>query len=294
MLVILVYLIFQTFFRYILYIIGDIETLDYNFLRPEFHLWYVVSLSFWYLLAILLNKLNLNTFGKLSVFIILLGISFISRWYTDGIVEFVQENYYEEFTSYTLSYQRTLSFMPFFFAGFFMTKNTFTKIYSSIKNIKIGTVLFICSMFLVFLIVNDFYGIEALYRGSFGTYRFLDDGQGVTVYITKVISHYIIAGWLCYLIMNLASNKKSIFTKWGDHSLTIFIFHPLAVFLLRQTEFMSDWTPNTKLAAFLLISIPVTWILGSNNFVKGTKYICNPYNFFIKMVNHFKPANDKN
>lgn len=280
---ILLYLIFQTFFNWVLYMTGDYP-LQFTYGTPHFHLWYIVSLGFWYGITLIIVKLPFNNIGKWSLFIIILSISFISRWYTNDIVELVQ-HYHENFTSYTLSFQRTLSFMPFFFLGFFMSKQWLTRIYDSVKNKLVLLIAFSFTMFLTFYYVENSYGIESVFRGSFGTHRFLEDGDGFSIYLFKIFAHYLLAGLLCSLIMNLITNKQNIFTKWGDHSLTIFLFHPIFIFILRQTEYLNDWSPSTKLAIFLFISILVTAVLGSSTFVKLTIYICNPYNTFASIIN---------
>src|SRR5699024_467396 len=61
---ILLYLIFQTFFNWVLYLTGDYPNLQFTYGRPHFHLWYIVSLGFWYGIAWIINSFNLRTAGK--------------------------------------------------------------------------------------------------------------------------------------------------------------------------------------------------------------------------------------
>lgn len=281
---ILLYLIFQTFFNWLLFMTGDYTNLQFTYGKPHFHLWYIVSLGFWYGVTWIITKLNLNTIGKWTGLILIFIISFLSRWYTNDVVDFVRV-YYDNFTSYTLSYQRTLSFMPFFFLGYFMSRQWLTLIYNTLKNKLISITLLTFAMFITFLYVQESYGMESIFRGSFGIDQYLEDGDDFSIYIFKIAVHYILAFWLCYLLFNLISNKENALTKWGDNSLPIFLFHPVFVFLIRQTDFMDEWSPDTKLAAFLLTTVVVTMILGSNFFVRATKYICNPYHFIKSLVN---------
>src|SRR5699024_6913016 len=118
---ILLYIIFQTFFNWVLYMTGDYDNLQFTYGEPHFHLWYIVSLGVWYVIALIINHLQLSHFGKWVFFIVLFAVSFISRWYTDDLIQAIEIGDLN-ITSYTLSYQRTLSFMPFFFVGFFMNK----------------------------------------------------------------------------------------------------------------------------------------------------------------------------
>lgn len=279
---ILLYLIFQTFFNWVLYKTGDYP-LQFTYGTPHFHLWYIVSLGFWYGLVWIISKLNLNTFGKWITFLIVFIISFLSRWYTNDVVEFVRI-YYDNFTSYTLSYQRTLSFMPFFFLGYFMSKKSLTSIYNSLKNRLAIVVLLIFTMLITFFYVEYAYGVESVFRGSFGVDKYLEVGDGFAEYVLKITIHYVLALWLCYLLFNLISNKQHVLTKWGDHSLMIFLFHPVAVFILRQTEFMDEWAFDTKLFTMLFIAMVTTIVLSSNVFVSATKSICNPYHSIKSLI----------
>lgn len=280
---ILLYLIFQTFFNLVLYLTGDYDSLQFTYGTPHYHLWYIVSLGFWYGITLIIDKLKLNTVGKWVIFITIFATSYLSRWYTDAIVDIVR-GYYDNFSSYTLSYQRTLSFMPFFFLGYFLNKKWLTLFYNSIKNRLITLVLLIITMLITFLYVESSYGIESVFRGSFGIRWYLDDGDGFSIYLLKVTIHYMLAFGVCYLLFNLISSEENIFTRWGDRSLSIFLFHPVFIFIIRQTTFMNDWSPDTKIVAFLLMAIIITVILGSQYFSRTTKYICNPYNTISKLL----------
>lgn len=273
---ILLYFVFQTFFNWVLYLTGDYEHLQFTYGEPHFHLWYIISLGVWYGIAYIINHCKLTHAGKWIVFILLFTIGFISRWYTDDVENMVSV-YYENFSSYTLSFQRTLSFMPFFFAGFFLTTDHMKKIYNSLTNIKILMTLLFVTLFVTFLYLQDSHGIESLFRGSYGKDRILEDDQGFFVYVLKTSFHYILAFWLSYLMMNMITDKESVMTKWGDRSLPIFLFHPIFVFIIRQTEYMDHWSSDTKFVGFFIMAIIVTSILRSYPFVRMTSFMCNPY-----------------
>lgn len=279
---ILLYLIFQTLFNWILYMTGDYTNLQFTYGRPHFHLWYIVSLGVWYSIALLINGMKLKTIGNWVVFVLLFIISFISRWYTNDVADIITEEY-SNFTSYTLSYQRTLSFTPFFFAGFFMSKKWLSTLYNSLIHPIVALVIFSTVMFVTVLYTQESFGIESMFRGSFGSHRYLEDNDGIIVYSFKISIHYLLAFGLSYVVFNFISNKENILTKWGDHSLQIFLFHPIFVFVIRQTEFMDNWTPSTKLAAFFMASLLIVMLLGSKTFVRMTNFLCNPYNTLVKI-----------
>src|SRR5699024_12004154 len=122
----------QNVFTVILLLI-DVTPVHCTYGEPHFHLWYIVSLGVWYSIVYVISKFNLNARDKWIVFIVFCIIGFMSRWYTDSIENFINQ-FYGNFSSYTLSYQRTLSFMPFFFVGYFMNKETMQSVYESIQN----------------------------------------------------------------------------------------------------------------------------------------------------------------
>src|SRR5690606_4345837 len=168
---ILLYGIFQTFFNWFQFIIGDTTSFSKHYGTPIYHLWYIVSLGFWYTLAYAINKLHFNKYGKFIILLTIFVIAFLSRWYTNDIVSFMQ-GYIPNFSSYTLSFQRTLTFAPFFFAGFFLTKDALYKTYNLITQ-KTTMLLMTITMFFCFLIFDRKPVVELIYRGGFGTDRFL-------------------------------------------------------------------------------------------------------------------------
>src|SRR5699024_12060127 len=101
---------------------------------------------------LIINKFDLQVSGKWIVFLVLCLISFISRWYTDDIVDGVNV-FYDNFSSYTLSYQRTLSFIPFFFMGFFMNKNAVQIMYYIIEYLNVAITILVFSIFFIFFFI---------------------------------------------------------------------------------------------------------------------------------------------
>ncbi|KYG89145.1 hypothetical protein A0U40_14070 [[Bacillus] sp. KCTC 13219] len=274
------YLIFQTIFNVVYYLIGKYQVLEFHYDTPIFHLWYVVSMIFWYIAAVGISKLKLSNIGKVSILLTITSLSFISRWYANDIELLIRE-FYPNFTTYTLSYQRTITFAPFFMLGFFLNTNQMKRISSGL-NTKFLPYLLLITTFLGFYFANRYPVVEMIYRGSFGINKFLET-KDLFIYTIHVTLHYGSAIWISILLLNFIDDKERIFTKWGDNSLTIFLFHPIFVFILWKFEFFLDWNIATKLMLFLCITICITFILGSNRFVKLTKPLCQPY-FYISRI----------
>lgn len=283
---ILLYLIFQTFFNIVLHLTGDYPNLQFTYGEPHFHLWYIVSLGCWYTIALGINKVKMDATQKWFVFIGIFAISFISRWFTEGFEELIQ-TFYDNFSSYTLSIQRTMTFMPFFFLGFFMNKNTLQQAYNSIISKRLGYALLFITMLLTFIAAQEAEGFKALFKGATEADNFNGDGLFI-MYMMKATIQYGLAFWLCYLIFNITSSKQSILSSWGDNSLSIFLFHPVFIFIIRQTDFMDDWEADTKVVFYLLLTVIVTYFLGNSLFVKYTKYMCQPYNSLMAAYTNVK------
>ncbi|MCY7791262.1 acyltransferase family protein [Bacillus haynesii] len=275
----ILYIIFQSFFDWYLYFIGDYKTLQFHFGKPQFHLWYIVSMIFWYALAWGIHWLRPGKVGKTIIFLIVFALGFYSRWYTEPVVEFIKE-IYPNFTSYTLSFQRTISFAPFFFAGFFISKNKLRMIYESIPE-SIAKGLLAVTAAAVILYIQYTPNLESLFRGSFGMERFLNEGES---YYAKIMLHYLLSGWLCLLILTSVKGERSVLTKWGDHSITIFLFHPVFVFLLRRTEFMADWKADTQFIVYFGFAILISALLGSNVFSKISIFVTSPLTTLKKLT----------
>ncbi len=86
--------------------------IQFTYGRPHTHLWYIVSLSSWYILAIILKKINTRKILKPALLILLLAVSFYSRFYADEVIEFIKM-YYSNMHTQTLSILRTFVFLPF-------------------------------------------------------------------------------------------------------------------------------------------------------------------------------------
>lgn len=273
--VVLIYLIIQSLFSLFLTTIDNLEYFRFQFVMPHFHLWYLVSIAIWYLIALLLNSLKLSNVLKVAVFIVIFFISFISRYYTDLIT------FYLDISSYTLSYQRTLTFAPFFFAGFFLNKVKMQRLNQLLPYRKlIGITVFILA-FLV--IVNLPINMEELFRGSRGSSTFIESKNS---YIITVLIHYFLSFSLCFIILNLVSQKTNVITRWGDHSLPIFLFHPIVYYLLVMVEILQN--DNIFLIKFLfyfLLAIVSCSILSSKYFIRWTWYFFNPLKYLYRLKN---------
>lgn len=194
----------------------------------------------------IISKLCLKSISKRLVFLFVFFISFVSRWYTDAIVAFVQE-YAENFSSYTLSWQRTLTFLPFFLFRYFLTEQKLRTVTQSFKNKRLAILLFVFTMAGTCLYSGFTYGVEEVFKGSYGADEFVKTEDSFSDYASKTFIHYGLAVWLCYLIVNIISDKSQKMTNWGDCSLSIYMFPPIFVFVLIESNLLDSWPNASKL-----------------------------------------------
>lgn len=264
----LIYVIFQTIYLICLpYIYGG--TMHYSIVTPYYHMWYILSLSFWYLIAIAIMKLNFNTWQKIIFVIFLIVVSTTSRIFTDEIVNFIS-TFKSGVTSFTLSFQRTLYFAPFFFIGFFMSKEWWDKISNSMKYRKTFTIVSVALVIYVFQKVDKVH-LDALYRGSTG-YEVHD----YTLF--EIVFSYLSAVLLCYAVINLMSNKQNLFTYWGDRTLTIYLYHPFFMWILYksvQKINIGSYYPKITILAFTFV---ICMMLSSKFVLQISEPLVNPLN----------------
>jgi fucose 4-O-acetylase-like acetyltransferase len=125
--------------------------------------------------------------------------------------------------------------------------------------------------------IMDQHDIEFLFRGSYGIESIKE--SGIPIYL-KVLISYVFSISVCYFFMNIINRKKSILTKWGDNSLSIFLFHPIIVLILKKDTNIMHYGVHKNAIILFAISVIVVLILGSNWFAAISNGLCNPIKYF--------------
>jgi fucose 4-O-acetylase-like acetyltransferase len=284
---VLVLMIFQLFYRSFLVLINPGKIFNYRWEVPYYHLWFLLGTVFWYLIAIAVNKLQLKSLGKV-VFIILCFLISIAAKFIAGPFETYMKNFEPKFISDTFSYMRTLTFLPFFFLGFYLTEEKMQKLYRTLKgNLMIP--IFIILGVIVWLSLTDTTNEEKILKGNYG----IGEMDGSLLFRTgHILSAYIIALVIGFIILNVISGKKCLLTKWGDRTLPIYLFHAFFVMLSKKVTFLEQLNPWILLLVMLLADFAIISLLSSDIFIKYTYYIWNPYQLFENIAQKMrrKPA----
>lgn len=183
---------------------------------PIFHVWYLLSLTFWYLISVFIKKFNLNPFVVLPVTIIFSLIIRYANFNVDG-------NY--------MAYQRTIVFAPYFIAGHFITLSNLTQARVKLRKFK----LFLYFMIVIFILTNFLYfgkNADEWMKMFFGYVNYYQFSNGKSIFFLKEILQYIIGTAAIVLLLGLVPKTKGVLSYLGQHTLYIFICHPIIYFIV--------------------------------------------------------------
>lgn len=274
---ILLYVIFQTFYCVYRYYAGNFSVIQFTYGRPHTHLWYIVSLCSWYALAIILKKINGRNVLKVVLLILLLVLSFFSRFYADQLIDFIKI-YYSNMHTQTLSILRTFVFLPFFLAGFYCSRDLMSKIYSSLDKFKFKLFSTLAVSVLVFITLDFHHDkFDQLFFGFLGYQKFYIENHS---YTGIVFFHYSLAVLGIFLLLNAVGAGKNKLTQWGENSLAIFLFHMIFVFpLFTHNSWLNEQNPDTRLILCFTMALGITSLFGSCAFNRIVKYIIYPMRY---------------
>ncbi|MDD3174767.1 MAG: hypothetical protein PHF63_14115, partial [Herbinix sp.] len=145
--------------------------------------------------------------------------------------------------------------------------------YHSLKENKLIPIMVIVGVLVYFTLV-DSTNLEEIFKGNHG----IDQMTGTLLSTTgEIILGYIIALLMCYIFLNLISDRINILTKWGDRTLPIFLFHIFVTRTIKTLNIFDGLNPIILLLLMFLICIIVISILSSDIFMNITYYMWNPY-----------------
>lgn len=183
---------------------------------PIFHVWYLLSLTYWYLFSFFVKKYKLKPILVISVSTIFALLIRYNNFNVDG-------NYF--------AYARTIVFAPYFMAGHFLTLKDVEKARVKLRKMKLLQLFLI----FVFLFVNfQCFGKNAneWMKMFFGYINFQQFSDSKYVFLLKELFQYIIGIVAIIGMLGLISDRKSFLNYLGQHTLYIFICHPIIYFVV--------------------------------------------------------------
>lgn len=217
---------------------------------PIFHVWYLLSLTFWYFLAVLIKRFSLNR--KIVIVVSILAALLIR--YTNFDVD---GNFW--------SYMRAIVFAPYFVLGFYVTTDDLSKLRVKTKKYK-GLALF-SSFFLMLFNYLYFAPRSAVWmKIFFGYVNCTQLNQNYFIFFLKEIAQSFVSGIFIILLLILIPNGKGILNYLGRNTLFIFICHPLIYFIVYNhidRNNIGDFIAIILAIVFSLISIALSLLLES-------------------------------
>jgi len=203
------YVVFQV-------LISFIRQYELNFFIPQFHLWFLLSFVSFMFIATALERINDKRI-RWGVIGILIGFCLYSRFLPVG------------FDIMTLSYQKTLSFLPFFLVGKELTLADLQKLRDvrATERGRKGLVLLSLAGFLcVYGIIQDG-GLHYLFTGD---QNINDHTIGkFALFLTYFVPASIIVLLTCFTV-----DRKTIFSYVGQKTFILYLYHPLLTLMLEQ------------------------------------------------------------
>jgi fucose 4-O-acetylase-like acetyltransferase len=223
-------------------------------LKPYWILWFLFSLIIW--------KLSLPIILKFKHPILLSIIIAIVLGYINKV-------------GYFLGISRTIYFFPFFIIGYQMASMGLLKY--NFKNTFYPVFIFI----ILFNIVI-FYNLNSIpYQLLWGSYSYHRLGLFDDYAPLVRLGVYLISIITVFSILFLIPSKEYKFTKFGQNSLYVYLWHGFFVKLLifyGILKYIAGFNTIITLSAFFIISVSISIFLSTNKVSKfSKKYLFNPF-----------------
>ncbi len=258
------YIVFQlikSFFSMLLSSGITVNSIVFSICVPRYTLWYLLSLIFWRLSVFFIPSDFLSKYPIKVIF----TCFFISL--LGGFIPIDKE----------FSIQRTLTFLPFFFMGYYARRIELKKYIAKVPSLVALTVLL--SIFLIyFFILNKPIGFilkgKATYWSSVEFSPFLFClARGAFLFTATIMG---------VMVMRLVPTKTSL-SKWGRITLFIYIYHSFAIECLRLVIRYGYFPKNEWMLIVMSVIITMGLVLLSH--IKFFKILLNPISYIMNSRN---------
>lgn len=205
----------------------------FSFFTPGWALWYLFSMFVWRLF--LADIIRIKNIFKISIVIGLMAGQFV------------------EFGAF-MSLSRTLVFLPYFLAGYYMNEE---KLLSFKKKGKIPAILIIAVTIAlsIYIAISNVMPVEFLWADR--AYAEFYSGLLIPMGIRAVL--YAIGFSFIYVIISLMTSKECFLSKIGRNTLPVYILHTYLVgIVMGINKFVPNYYGNLSIAfvgAFLITYI---------------------------------------
>lgn len=234
---ILPYLIFQIIYTIFYYFLLDKNTLQFDFLNPQWSLWFLLSLFYWNLMLLAFTKLKPSYAIAIAV--------------TTGLVIG-----YVDWISNYLSLSRTFVFFPFFLVGFYLKRDHFQRVASHKSKLFAMTIVIVIGLIFVL-----YPGLDE--KWLLGSKPYSDLETVTAIGILKRMGVYFINFIMVGCFFAFVPNRKLFFTKWGRNTLYVYLLHGFVIRTFRGSDFEGLINHSQTVIILLIIALGLTSILSS-------------------------------
>ena len=234
------YVLFQTIYNIIFFTPGSSTASSIrsllNYSGPQWTLWYLLSMFIWRIIVRPFNVLR----RPMTVSIVLAVYA--------GLTE----------AGVFLSLSRTMTFFPFFLAGYLTTPNMIERLRKRSKLLSLF--LFTAAMGIAVIMSESNTAVKHIRMAT--PYSSVSDALWLSVLLR--ITALLIAFVSIYALISLVSGRKTIFSRFGRYCLPIYLLHSGLIRLLSMAGFVGPSRslyifPWAAVAAFILC-----FLLGTN------------------------------
>lgn len=203
----------------------------FRFFRPYWGLWYFLALFLW--------KFCLKDLVRIRF---LLPLSFLF-----GVLSGMST----EFSEY-LALGRVVCFLPFFLLGYYCTKEQVEKL-RRIPRILSVSVVAATALLSVFLVRKEVFPNEVLYLR-----KYFPEGEELKSLLSRVLV-YVVAVLMIGALINLCTSKKTLLSRIGSSTMTIYILHLFTIPPLERLELFQN-QPYLYLVYSICLTALITYL----------------------------------
>lgn len=247
------YLVFQFLYLTFNSLLNN-YSLNYNFRRPFWILWFLLSLFFWRIMLFIINKFRISA-----------GIIFSTAVSAALLVGFTDQ------FGRLYSASRTAVFFPFFILGYYFNKYSLAARYKKIYDYfsrKFVIFIYAAEIIFIYIFLKDL-NPEILY-GAISYYRLeLSLNQALLsriIFISFSLINII-------LFFKLISSKRTVISSRGARSIYPYLLHGFIVILLDKYDLFYFLNSNLKFLIYILLALFFSWLLSSKITRDYFKYI---------------------
>lgn len=163
------------------------------------------------------------------------------------------------------SLSRTICLMPYFVIGLLIDDDVLNRIRNAKNNIRIlivsiGVVVETLFVYLFKVIGKFNYNILWMQNGYEESN--IDNVEGILFRAAL----YFVSLVVCCVLFVLITKEECFLTKWGEHSLAIYLLHIICYLILRKCMYFSDeiYTNSLSITIPIIISVIIVVLLSAN------------------------------